>query len=369
MFNIIKNTFKILLRRKSLLITLIIIPTALTLIFSAILGGEASYSIGVVNNDNGIVSDELIKTLNGVGSLKLVNLNEDNIDSALVGKEVEVSIEFPKDFSKNILASKNETVTLRSIGESQIKYTVSSLINDKTNNLLRLSELSKNDETQFKKLLDEYTNSNVKYSLNNVKTNKIHVINSIGIIIMMIFTSSFFITRFVIDDEKDGTKDRVLLSKVSKTKYYAGILIVFYLCSCITSILYYIICNLLKFDFGPSNSLNFLYVLFAVNFLAIAFNLAIVTVSKTPVVASNISNIVVTASCMLGGLFWPFRFMPKTLQTIGNMLPIRWPMIAFEKLDNGATFTNIMPYILYVILAGFIFLFITIIFNKKKARY
>ncbi|MGL4772581.1 MAG: hypothetical protein ACRC2K_03360, partial [Clostridium sp.] len=96
MLKVMKNAFRILFRQKSVLAGIILIPTLLTLIFSFLMGSDVNIGVGVINNDNGIVSEEILSSLKNTKGITLIETNEDNVDSALVGKEIEVAIIFPE---------------------------------------------------------------------------------------------------------------------------------------------------------------------------------------------------------------------------------------------------------------------------------
>ncbi|WP_042274331.1 ABC transporter permease [[Clostridium] dakarense] len=366
MFNIIKNTFRLLFRRPSLICGLIIIPAVVTMAFSYILGSEVKFSVGLINKDNGIVSNTIIEELKKEDNFVIKELKEDEVDSAVVGKEVELALVFEKDFSNNILAGNLDSVKIKSIGESEVKATIETLLSQEVSTLKTFGLIAKGDKNKFEDLLKDYDNSKIDYKLNKVNESKTNVYASAGIQIMVLMTSAFYITRFVIDDEKSGTKDRVLLGNISKGNYYFGVLIPFFICSAISSIFYFLLCTLLGFDFVTDTPIYFLYVLFAINFLAIGFNLFIISFSKTPQVAANFSSIFVTAGSMLSGLFWPFSLMPEPVQKIGNLIPLRWAGIAFEKIQEGASLGDISIYLFGIVFAGLICLLLTVIISGKK---
>lgn len=367
MFYIMKNTFTLLFRKKSLIISLIIAPTLLTLFLSFTLSMDSTYGVGVVNNDTGTLSKELLNKVEAMGSPKLINLKESEIDRALVGKTVELVLIFDSNFSNNILEGRDTTIDVKSIGGSEIKGSITSLLNQSTSQLVALGKLSKGNIDTFNTLLNDFENNSAHYSINEESKATHNVASSIGMVIMMIFISSFFISKFIIEDHEGGTKDRILLANISKLKYYSGTLLVFFLTSSITSILYYSICNILGFSFGTDKSIYFLITLLTVNFLALTFNLAIVAFTKTPTLASNISTLLIISSCMLGGVFWPFTSMPEAIQTIGNLIPLRWAMDAFETLQKGGSFGDIASNLILIVVFGMLLLSLSVLVPNKKS--
>ncbi|MGL5150823.1 MAG: ABC transporter permease [Clostridium sp.] len=369
MLKIMKNTLKILTRQKSIFVGIIVIPTILTLLFSFLLGSEMSYSIGYIDNDNSIYSKDLLETIKKSGTVSLREVKLDTADSSIVGKEVELVIIIHANYEENILSGKDTLVDIKSVTDSEIKSTLSSIVDSKTLDYYSISKIAKGDSSKLSELLDDLNNSSIKYELNDINEKGVNVGASIGMVIMVIFTTSFFITKFIIVDETQGTKNRILLGKVSRLEYYAGTLLVFFLLSALTSLLYFGVCNLLGFDFGTDNSIYYLYVLFALNFLSIAFNLALISVTKSPTVASNLASVLITSLSMISGLFWPFSFMPESLQKIGALVPTRWAMVAIENIQKNSDFLTILPSILSIILVGIILLLITVFFQFKKFSF
>ncbi|MEG0855339.1 MAG: ABC transporter permease [Terrisporobacter sp.] len=369
MLSLIKNTFKVLMRKRTVLATMIIIPTIITVGISFLMGSSNKYGIGLVNKDNGVISREVIKNLKDMDTISIVNLKEDEVDTSIISRSVELCIVIDENFTENILNGKNDNVKIKCIGESEIKANIENMINSSVNNLYKISLLANKDEEKFNEYLKTYKDNDIKYELNKVKTPKVSITQSIGFIIMLIFISSFYITRFIIDDEKSGTKERVLLGNVSKFKYYCSTFIVFFICSAITSILYYIICNVLQFDFKTDNSIYYLYVLLAVNFVSIGFNLALITISKSATVAANMSTLIVTIVCMISGLWWPFEIMPDYLQKIGTMMPPRWAMVAVENIQSGYTLEGLFPQIANLLICGIFFLIFTVVLSRKSSSH
>lgn len=367
MFNLIKNTFKVLLRKRTVLVTMIIIPTIITVGLSFLMGSSIKYGIGLINNDNGVISEEIVNNLKKMDTISLIELNEEEVDSSIVSKEVELCIVIDENFSENILNSKDDTIKIEYIGDSQIKSSIQNVINSTTNNLYKIVKLADGDENKFNEYLKTYKNSDIKYKLNNMNEPKVSMTESIGFVIMLIFISAFYITRFIIDDEKSGTKERTLLGNVSKLKYYSSTFIVFFLCSAITSVLYYSICKGLNFDFKTENSIYYLYVLLSVNFVAVGFNLAILTITKSPTVSENISTLIITIGCMISGLWWPFEIMPQALQNIGKLLPPRWAMVAIENIQSGYGLDKLLPQISSLIICGILLLIFTVLFSKRTS--
>ncbi|AYE33583.1 ABC transporter permease [Clostridium septicum] len=367
MLKIMLNTFKILTKKKSFIIVSILLPAVFTIVFSYMLGQQTVYKIGIINNDNAEISEVIKNRIENIDGVKIENVKENEYESFLASREIELAIVIDKGFSEDVLKGKENSIKISSVSESDIKPVVKSIIEAESKNLYVLSKLAKGDLKKFKALEKEYRSNMPKYVLNEVN-NSISVMQSLGIVIMIIFISGQVITRFILDDEENGTKDRILLSNISERNYFAGILTIFFICSSLTSIFYYSICKLLNFNFGMENSTYFLLILLLVNLLSVTFNLCIVSFIKNPNLASNLSVLVIMPTSMLSGAFWDFGFMPESMQRLGNLCPQRWAINAIEKLQEGSSFLEIIPMVLALIMLSIVLFLLSLVLSKAKNK-
>ena len=92
MYKIIKNTFKLILNKKSFVMLGIIMPSIMIVFFSFAIGKEASYRIGIIDNDNSYTSNEIIKSIKNIDNIELVNINSKNYDFSILTHELELVI-------------------------------------------------------------------------------------------------------------------------------------------------------------------------------------------------------------------------------------------------------------------------------------
>ncbi|MGL5085995.1 MAG: ABC transporter permease [Clostridium sp.] len=368
MLKVLLNTFKILMKKKSFLFLAIILPGILTIVFSYVLGQESQYRVGIINNDNGVISEsilEKIKVIEGTKIEEIEGIKDGDEDSLLAGNELDLVIIVNKDFTENILGGKEDTINIKSVNEVDIKYVLVQIINSETNNLQALAKLAGGDKVKFEELQKEYNNNMPEYKLSEKKENVVSVMSSIGIIIMMILTAGQVMARFIIDDEVNGTKARTILSGVTEKSYYTGVLTIFYICSSLTSVLYYIMCKIFGFNFGLENDIYFLLILLLVNLLSVTFNLCIVSCVKNPSLAANISILFITPTSMLSGSFWDFKMMPDYMQKIGNICPQRWAIGAIEKLQAGEGLIDVAPMLISLVMLSLGLFLLSIFFASK----
>ena len=93
----------------------------------------------------------------------------------------------------------------------------------------------------FKDFNENYKDEITKLSLNDVDESKPQIEKSLGLIIFIVFIICGNIVNFLIEDEENNTKIRILSSGISKWKYYFSLVFVFYIMSFLTIFVYYLL--------------------------------------------------------------------------------------------------------------------------------
>lgn len=363
------NTIKLLLKKKSFILMGIIAPALVIVFFSFSFGSDINYKVGVIDNDDSYISNEVIETINKIENVDVVNIEKDNYEILLASHQIQLALIINEDFSNKVLSGAEEEIIIKSISTSDVKETIISIIKSKKDNLSLIAKISDNDIEKFKENNETYKEDLFKYNLSKAYEKRPAIENSIGLVIMMILISGAAIANFLIEDEEHDTKTRVLVSGLSPYKYYMALLIVFYLLSSISSIIYYLLCKGLNLDFGMINTNNFLVVMLLLNLVSISLNLCIVSFTKNRYIASTVNILIVIPTCMLSGVFWDFDIIPKYLQSIGNYMPQRIVYMCIEKLQMYNSLNYIIGYIIYMICISIaLFMLSLIMFNAKRKR-
>lgn len=367
LFKIMINTAKLLFKKKSFIATAIVAPAIIIVFFSFAFGSDLNYKVGIIDKDKNYISKEIIDTIRKVEDVDVVDISKDNYEMLLVSHQIQIAVIIEEGFSDNILNLNDDRLVIKTISNSDIKETLISIIKSKINNLSLIAKISDKSIESFKENNEDYKKNLINYNLNEIENKRPEIQNSIGLVIMMILISGAAIANFLIEDEEQDTKTRVLLSGIKPYKYYMALLIVFYLLSAITSVIYYLLCILLNLDFGMDNSNKFLVVMLMLNLVAIALNLCIVSFTKNRYIASTVNILIVIPTCMLSGVFWDFEVMPDYLQRIGNFMPQRVIYKCIENLQICDSFSYIYQYVFYIIgLALILFALSLFMFNMKS---
>lgn len=360
------NTFKLLMKKKSFIIMGIIAPAFIILFFTFSFGKEYTYKVGIIDNDKSYISNEIINTINNIENIDIVNVSNDDYKILLATEQIQVAVIINKNFSGNILNLITDEITIKAISNGELKSILSSIIKSKTDELSLIAQSSNKDMNKFREINESYKDNLLTVNYNEIKDNRESIDNSLGLVIMMIFITGSTIASFIIEDEENNTKCRILVSKVKPHIYYSSLLIVFYLLSCASSFIYYIMCKGLNLNFNMENTDNFLIIMLMINLVSVSLNLLIVSFTRSRYVASTVNILLVIPSCMLSGIFWDFEIMPIYLQKIGSLLPQRWVYISLEKLRIYDNLSYISEYIFAMLGLSLIFFLISIVLFKVR---
>ncbi|MDU3723055.1 MAG: ABC transporter permease, partial [Clostridium celatum] len=66
LLEIILNTIKLLLKKKSFIVMGILAPAIVLIFFSFAFGNDITYKVGIVDKDNNYISNEIIETINNI---------------------------------------------------------------------------------------------------------------------------------------------------------------------------------------------------------------------------------------------------------------------------------------------------------------
>lgn len=366
MFKIIINTAKLLLKKRSFIIMGVIAPAIVIVFFSFAFGKQMNYKIGIIDKDSTYISKEIINSVGKIENIDILDISKENYELLLASHQIQIAIIIEENFERKLLNLEEAKITIKSISNSDVKETLLSIIKTKINNLTLIAKVSNKNIDEFIKKNEEYKRNILNCNLNEIKKSRPSIENSIGIVIMMILISGSSIVNFLIEDEENNIKDRILVSGIKEYSYYIALFIVFYLLSCISSIIYYILCKALNLDFGMNNTKYFFIVMLLFNLVAIALNLCIVSFTRSRYIASTVNILIVIPTCMVSGVFWNFEIMPKYLKGIGKLMPQRWVYKCIELLQLYDDLSYIYPYIFYMILISLFLLVLSLFMFKIK---
>lgn len=367
-FLLVKNTLKLFFRRKGNLIYILLSVLIPFVVLTLNLSGSSKLTIGVINNDTGILSKDLVNSFKDSQKFKVVNIDKSNLDKYVTKGNIDFAIIFPKDFSKNVIEDKPLKVQIVSIKGKEVALAVKNYIDEYISNLKYLSISSNGDSSTFYKMYQEYEkNALIKLGEYTVKDKS--VINdimtrSVGMFIMFLMMGTSRIAELMLQEKRDKTYSRICAAPVKSIVYASSNFIVNMIVTLFQiGLIMLLLAVFLKLPFDKS-FLEIFVILVAFGISAIGLSMLIVAFSDSTAQSGGLSTLIITPSCMLGGAFWPIEVMPKIFQKVSYFMPQRWAIDAITKIEGATSSSDVLLNIF--ILLAFALTFILIASYKMK---
>lgn len=360
---LIRHVAKRMLRKKGLWVFTFVSMFGFALILSFV-GGTSSLnaSIGIVDRDGGLLAERLIDEAERFGRVTLLESNTDDV--LLEGEDIVLII--PDDFTEQAFTGEMPRLSFSAIAGSDASL-IEQALNGHLSRERQLLEASGYDRATFEQLASKetsngYTLSSEPFQESVATTARTQAFFGLLSFIMM---STFlqFIPMFVADDRDEKIYARLFASPVTPRRYFASLLLAFYLVGFIYVMLL-IGVSLALYGQDVWTHLPTVFALFS-SYLLVCLALGgLIAVFATNREKANIFQISVTmASAITGGAFISLLWLPDSLKLVGRFLPTYW-------LNNGVItmYEGQFPYLSILVMIGMtgVVSLLTILVLKKR---
>ena len=366
MIRIIKNVAKILLKRKSFLVTTFLLPIIFIFFFTGMESGNSTLKLAVINKDSGEFGKEIEERLSNLDGVTKIELENEDYIQDLVYHQFEMVITIDKDFTDSIIKGEKSEITYETLSNNDTEAVIKSLLESEVSSLAKISNNIDVKAEGIDKVIKTFREAKPQYEVLNNKDIKPSIRTSLGLIFYLLFITAAGSCGFLLEDEREGTKERILMGKISERQYYASQCVVFFLFTAIPSIEYYAICKIFNYEFGFNNTILLLLLALLMSLLAVAFSIMIASIIKNKSVFALVNSTLTVPIFMLSGAFWDYEMMSKSLQKVGNALPPRWIFMAIERLQAGEGIISIFPMVSGILALSILFLLLSVFFTRNK---
>lgn len=165
---------------------------------------------------------------------------------------------------------------------------------------------------------------------------------SAGSSIMFVMIMMMSVTGVLLEARKTGVWSRLLSTPTSKFEIAAGYFLAFFLIGWI-QFGTLMAATSLMFGVNWGNLAGITVLVSALLLCVVGLGLFISGFVKTADQQSMLGSIIITATCMLGGVFWPLNIVPVFMQKMADFVPQTWAMRGFtELMARGGTVTDII---------------------------
>jgi ABC-2 type transport system permease protein len=360
---IFKGAVKRIFKNKVKLLVLLIMPIIFILMFA--MQSDTNFSIGIVDKDGSSLSKQLIKDFEEMYRIRLVILDEKDVQDKAVTYQTEYTLIIESGFEESILSGKTPEVKEFYLHEKEKLFYARAYVENYISNMSLLSSGVNFDKLKFEEALEDYNSSRLSF-INESSINKELPQSRLaaGFLAQFMLYMSVVTAVLIAEDRSSGVFYRVFYAPVTIKQYLLENLAAFLISAAAQVV---IILLLMQYVIGLKlgSSPAAMYALFlAFALVCVSMGMLIVSLVKKPLFAYIIIILITSPIAMLGGSYWPTDMMPEIMQQIAHFLPNSWVMKAVEKiLFEGKGLAGILLEIL--VLLGFTAVFMAGGFMKK----
>lgn len=363
-----RNTLKLMLRKKSnIILMLLSILVPLIFLSFSFADNSSQLRIGIVNKDNSAISWDLINSLKKSDKFKIVLLNGSNVNDKVIKGDVDCAIFVPEGYGDSIISDKVQNLQIVSIKGEDATALIKSYINIYTMNLIDISKAAYGNKYTFNKIYSDYKNLSLNLKtvlLKDKSHSNIATMRSLGFFIVFLMMSTGNIAELMLQEKRDKTFYRVCAAPVKpKTYIFSNFIVNTLVMIFQIAVILLLLTWFLKLNLSISLFQMFI-VLLCFGIVSIGLGMMIIAFSDSTGQSSTLTTLIVTPTCMLGGVFWPVDLMPETLQRISDFMPQKWAIDAINKIQTGAGLNEVWVNI--AILLAFAAAFLLIASYKIK---
>lgn len=334
---------------------------------------ETKPDIIIVNNDNGVFSNNLVNYLKENANIIDVKNTEKDIDDAIFYRDASYVVYIPKEYEESILNGENGNIEIKSSGD-YTSYLAEMLLTRYIKTIKVLSKEYSDKSVLLSKVndvLDENSNVELTTKINTTELSRLsryYNFASYTLIAVILFIICLVLSSF----NKESIRKRIIVSSMDYKKHNKYILIASSLYSIFVVILYTIL-GFIIFGSLIFTERGLLYILntFIFSFVALCMALFISTLVKSKEAVSGIVNVVALSQAFLCGAFIPTLWLPESVIKIAHILPAYWYINTNDFLAEleVLSFANLKTvWINMLVLIGFAIIFIILnnIASRKK---
>lgn len=353
---IFNYTIRRVFKNKIKLIILLIAPLLFIGMFAT--QTERALTIGIVDNDNSIISRQLISGLSDIHKIELMIIEENTVQDRIASYQLDYALIIEKDFEKDIINGISPQVNEFYLQEKEKIFYARSFAEGFIYDMKILAAGTGFNEERFFEAFKEYKNPRLVLQSSDIdESNLFQTRSAMGFLVQFMLYMSVVTAGIILEDKSSGVFYRTFYGPVTLKRYIIENLIAFITVGVIqVTLIMLLLKAVFKMDFGNGSfSMYLLFVVFTI--VCIALGTWIVSIFKKPVGAYATIVLITTPLVMLGGSYWPMDFMPDILQKIALFIPTTWVMRGVEEiLYKNANIVEIyLEVLLLLIFAGIFF--------------
>lgn len=347
--SIFKGLFKVMFRRKGLVVSMIVTPLLSIMIMYAFIytSNNTAAKIGIFDSDNSSQSRYIVEKLQKNKRYQLFeNLNEEALNSYIQEQKLEAIVKIPKNFGDSVLKGKAEKLELLFNNDSEATAWIENDLNNIVDRLNIVGQSSVGNKNLYEEIIKDSNNDSITITdnaLGDEFAGKKSVTRAVGILMIFLMGTTLVITEHIIIDKENGLSNRIKLAKSNFYSYFISFSLIGVIIVAVEIVIIQIGIFLLNINMGLS-PLYYMLAISSFGFVCIGLSLLLGGACRYNLTAQTWVNIFNLPFAMLAGSLWPVELMPTFMQKISKFIPQNWTMSAITSMqlgNEGQYFKNI----------------------------
>jgi ABC-2 type transport system permease protein len=361
-----------LLRWRANIFFLFVFPMLIILLEGAAFGGANKARIGVLDQDRGMLSQQLVVALRARQSTDVVRYaSRARLQSAVAHGDIDAGLMIPADYDADL--QRGQTVTLGYLGRpnsgaQDLKATIQSVAADQSRTIAAAQLLQRQTRSTFASSLARTQAAAATVPPVVVRLTQpdgSRYVTTVGrfqagastMLLLFIFLNSLSGASWLIETRKLGIARRILSTPTSVRTLLAGQLLGRFAVAIVQALII-VLGSLLFFGVSWGNPLGTAAVIFAFSLVGTGVAVLLGSVFPSEDRVRPVALLLGLGLAALGGCMAPLEIFPSTARTIAHVTPHAWANDAFSKLlKHSGDLVTVLPQI--AVLLGFAALTIT----------
>lgn len=326
------------LSQPGMIIVFTVLPIAFSLFFGSLFSqnGSTEWPVAIVTEDSSKLAWDIVDDLKSNEQLRVSVVTHEQAKELVSKREVFAAFILPRDISAKVSKQPIEVVVWRE-DQSNLYIALKQQVTRSVRRVTAASVVAAivGEDAAYSAALEEFRAEKASVKVEPISHETASISNiavvGLGMTIMFLMMSAVISTGVVLEERQKGTWRRLLAAPVLRLEVLLGYLLGFFVVALLQfGVLAVVQHYLFKVTWGNL----MLLIPFASLFLicAISIGLAIAGMVRTFQQQSTVASLVMTASGMLSGIFWPVEIMPQIMQTIAQGMPQYWALQGFQSI-------------------------------------
>ncbi|KAF0198101.1 MAG: ABC-2 type transporter [Bacillota bacterium] len=326
-----------------MLIVFTVMPIVFSLFFGSLFSsqsGPATYPVAIVAGDESIFTNDIVADIDANPNLRVRWVTTDQARELVSKRVVYAAFLLPANLSDGVNTQSPVEIVVWREGQSNMFIALQQEIMKSVRRVVAsavIADVIADGESEtYSQALVAFREDSIGVQIQTITKAEVKTISGIanvglGMTIMFLMMSAVISTGVILEERQSGTWRRVLAAPVTRVQVLLGYLLGFLAVAFLQFIVLAVVQHFLfKINWGNL----WLLLPFVLLFLtcAMALGLAIAGIVRTFQQQASVASLVMTASGMLSGIFWPVEIMPAFMQSIARAMPQYWAMQGFTNI-------------------------------------